>query len=190
MTPLLESRHNPDIASVWSWLEFQKELIDDGLSSVLRMFSATRGHVVPVTRPYESQFIDFTRQQVKEFFEEQRSQMELAAMLELLATTEAVLRIDFRNRVKKRRKDPLSRRYREIHRDRSSMNERPRIRLSEDVLEALSEEEGVNVSAFRGALKLRNWLAHGRWWPPKLGFIYTPELVFDISKTLIDSIPV
>ena len=49
-------------------------------------------------------------------------------------------------------------------------------------------EEGINVSDFRGALKLRNWLAHGRDGTPKLGHNYTPEEVFDICSVLIRSL--
>jgi hypothetical protein len=45
------------------------------------------------------------------------------------------------------------------------------------------------IGAFRGALRLRHWLAHGRHWHPKLGRGYAPADVFDISRGLIDSIP-
>jgi len=45
------------------------------------------------------------------------------------------------------------------------------------------------VSAFRGVLKLRHWLAHGRHWHPKLGRGYTPNDVFDISQALIYAVP-
>jgi hypothetical protein len=51
------------------------------------------------------------------------------------------------------------------------------------------KKAGVAVGDFRGALKLRHWLAHGRWWQPKLGRNYTPQIVFDVSRVLIESIP-
>jgi hypothetical protein len=39
---------------------------------------------------------------------------------------------------------------------------------------------------FKGALKLRNWLAHGRYWTPKLGRkSYSPGDVFDICEQLL-----
>jgi hypothetical protein len=60
--------------------------------------------------------------------------------------------------------------------------------LVDDILGAL-KEAGVGVGGFRGTLKLRDWLAHGRHWHPKLGRGYTPEDVLDIARELIDSIP-
>ena len=107
-------------------------------------------------------------------------------MFDVLAATEAILRIEFAARVAARRKDTLSRRYRQIHRERAA-----RVRLEEDILAAL-KEEGVPASAvsgFRSALKLRHWLAHGKYWHPKLGRAYTFEHVFYISRTLVESIP-
>lgn len=107
-------------------------------------------------------------------------------MLELLTTTEAVLRIEVKTRVAKRQRDLLSRRFRELNRRRGD-----KIRLDEDILAAMKEEgmAGGVISNFRGALRLRDWLAHGRHWNPKLGRVYTPNLVFDISRALIDAIP-
>ena len=129
-----------------------------------------------------SRFAGLTRSEVAEFFDEQKDQLNLVTMLEFLSTAEAILRLDFETRVAARKKDSLSRRYRQIESDRD------KVRLDEDLLDAMAEE-GVNVSDFRGALRLRHWLAHGRYWAPKLGQSYTPQVVFDISKSLIDSIP-
>ena len=107
-------------------------------------------------------------------------------MFELLATAEAILRIDFDRRTTMKWKDPLSRRFRQIRAERSE-----RVRLDEDILEALGSEiqPASVVSEFKGALRLRHWLAHGRHWHPKLGHDYGPNDVFDISQKLIDALP-
>jgi hypothetical protein len=120
--------------------------------------------------------------EIESFFESQTTQLELITMLELLATTEAVLRIDFGNRVKLRKKDRLSRRFRRLKKERGH-----RVKLDEDILETL-KGEGIAVADFRATLRLRHWLAHGRHWHPKLGRSYTPELVYDVARALIDSI--
>ena len=107
-------------------------------------------------------------------------------MFELLAITEAILRIEFKARVEARKKDGLSRRFRKIQKASGD-----KVRLDEDILSAMKAEvmPANLVAAFRGALKLRHWLAHGRHWHPKLDRGYAPSDVFDISRTLIDSIP-
>ena len=107
-------------------------------------------------------------------------------MFELLATSEAILRNDFKARVGARKKDGISRRFRELYKSHGE-----RIRLDEDILTAMKGggPEEKAVAAFRGVLKLRHWIAHGRHWRPKLGSGYTPNDVFDICQDLIDSIP-
>jgi hypothetical protein len=132
------------------------------------------------------QFLGWTRQEVEEFFDWQRDQLELLTMFQILATTEAILRIDFSTRVAARKKDPLSKRFRNLHQKRAS-----KIRLDEDILVAMQEVgvSGTVIGAFRSTLKLRHWLAHGRHWHPKLGRHYAPSDVFDISQDLIASVP-
>jgi hypothetical protein len=96
------------------------------------------------------------------------------------------LRIEVRTRATLRKKDSLSRCFRRLHKAKGD-----RIRLDEDILDTM-KQEGVSqsaIAAFRGALDLRHWLAHGRHWHPKLGRGYAPSDVFDISRALIDSIP-
>lgn len=178
----------PDIASVWRWFEFQRTLIAEELAKTIKALTSGSGDIANAVFPRLSRLAGRTRQEVEEFFGAQRAELEFLTMFELLASTEAVLRRDFWHRVRARKKDSLSRRYRAIHSERRNNGNKAPIRLREDILQAL-DEEGVRVSDFRGALKLRNWLAHGRYWNPKLGYSYTPDLIFDTSENLIDSVP-
>lgn len=123
-----------------------------------------------------------TVNEIEDFYEAQRDQLNLMVMLELLATTEAILRLDFEARITARKKDSLSRRFRAIRKKRAD-----RVRLDEDILDAM-KDEGIPVAGFKGILKLRHWLAHGRHWRPRLGRSYAPSDVFDISKALLESI--
>jgi hypothetical protein len=183
MTHLFETPEDPDINSVWQWFEFQLGLIHEEQGRKLRILAS--GAEIDVGPPgaHESPFIGLGPREVEEFFDEQAGYLELLAMFELLATTEAILRIEFDARVKGRRKDSLSRRFRDAHKLRGE-----KIRLDDDILAAL-KEAGVEVGDFRGTLRLRDWLAHGRHWHPKLGRGYTPGDVLGIARELIDSIP-
>src|SRR5262249_46653377 len=130
--------------------------------------------------------IGFTLEEVKEFFDAQRSRLDLLVMFELLATTEAILRLDFINRVEARKKDPLSRHFRRLKKATGE-----KIRLDEDILQAFKDHVSASspIGNLRGVLRLRHWLAHGRHWHPKLGRIYTPGDVLDIAKPLVAAIP-
>lgn len=186
MTLPFEAYDDPDIDPVWTWFEFQLALIGESRASVLRDISSGSNTAEQARRPHEARLIGLTRGEAEEFFDGQRGQLELLTMFEILATTEAVLRIEVKTRVAARKRDPLSERFRRLHRAKGD-----RIRLDEDILAAM-KDEGVStgaIGAFRGALRLRHWLAHGRHWHPKLGRGYAPSDVFDISRALIDSIP-
>jgi hypothetical protein len=174
---------DPDIGEVWRWFEFQTVLTAEERARVLNLLAPrTR---FPTHSPHLARFKGQTRPEVNEFFEAQTGRLEFAAMLDLLATTEAYLRNDLRARVAGSKKGGLSNRYRIIRGTRAD-----KIRLDEDILESIEQEgapAGV-VSAVRGALKLRHWLAHGRYWHPRLGQSYAPSDVYDIASKLIDSL--
>ena len=173
---------DPDIDFVWEWFEYQAALLDDSRDEVLERVMS--GGSAP--RRHEARFVGLTRDEVEEYFDALRDQLELLTMFELLGTTEAIMRIDFRGRVAAEKEDGLSKRYRDLDKIRGK-----KIRLKEDLLGAMKSEvlEPKAISAFRGALNLRDWIAHGRQWQPRLGRRYTPNDVFDICRDLIDSIP-
>jgi hypothetical protein len=179
---VFDSENEPDLDSVWNWYEFQTELISDALIAVLRELPAS-ADLVHGSHTRFSRFVGLTRGEVRNAFDAQRSRLDRVTMFELLATSEAILRIECKTRAVARKKDGLSGNCRRIQRERQD-----KIRLDEDILAAM-EQEGIYVAAFRGTFKLRHWLAHGRYWSPKLGRGYTPQVVFDISKALILSIP-
>lgn len=186
MTHSFVPHDDPDIDFVWIWFEFQEALVGEERERVLRTLQPDSGTVVEARRAHETRFTGLIRREVEEFFDAQSAELELLTMFELLATTEAILRIDFEDRVTERKKDGLSRRFRRIHKAHGD-----KIRLDEDILAAM-KEEGVAaniIAAFRGTLRLRHWLAHGRHWHPKLGRGYVPGDVFDITRALIESIP-
>jgi hypothetical protein len=161
-----EAYDDPDIDPVWTWFEFRLALIGESRARVLRDIGSGSNTAEQAHRPHEAQLVGLTRREVEEFFDAQRGQLELLTMFEILATTGAVLRIEVKTRAVARKKDPLSRRFRKLHRAKGD-----RIRLDEDILAAMKEEGASTgaIAAFRGALRLRHWLAHGRHWHPKLG---------------------
>jgi hypothetical protein len=108
--------------------------------------------------------------------------------LSLIAATEAVIRVDFLRRVYQRKKDPLSRRFRQLYAAPKALDSR-RIRLR-DILEVWASEFPASIPAigdFLGALGYRDWLAHGRYWVPKLGRRYFPLIVQKIAEELLSA---
>jgi len=133
--------------------------------------------VVPVARPV---FLGMSLEDITEFFLE----LDYLVMLDLLSAAEATIRVDFWTRVQDREKDVLSRAFREIAKQQDE-----RVSLEEHILDAWVQhkpEVKASTGDFKGALKLRNWLAHGRYWTPKLARkSYSPLDVFDICEQVL-----
>lgn len=132
------------------------------------------------------EFLAMTPEEVSASFDDQRDELDSLTMLGLLAAAEADLRVDYLTRVFERKKDDVSRAFRDLYKESAT-----RVRLDEDLLEIWLQHAPCKkeVGDFRGALKLRHWLAHGRYWPPKLGRSYDADDVFLLIRALFAVLP-
>ena len=67
-----------------------------------------------------------------------------------------------------------------------------RASLEDEILEAWRDHaDGARqvVSELRGAFKYRHWLAHGRYWVPKLGRKFDYHGIHLLAQTVFDSFP-
>jgi hypothetical protein len=103
--------------------------------------------------------------------------------LGVLSAVEAILRNDYSKRVKNRLKDRVSMAFREIFKEKEY-----RIRLEDELLDVWEVAGGVNKQKLRelkGAYKLRHWLAHGKYWEPKLGRNYDFATIYQIADSVM-----
>jgi hypothetical protein len=176
------SKQERSLDEVWNWYTFQRALIGEEKA---RVFDAlNRGKELTTDR-----YIGKAPEEIDELFAFQAAELEQLAMLDLLTCTEAALRVDFNVRVMTKKRDTVSRAFRAAYAKRK--RKITKILLEEDILDVL-KKQGANralkraLAEFKGALKLRHWLAHGRFWNPKLGRTdYTAMEVFDICKDLL-----
>lgn len=113
------------------------------------------------------------------------AELELSQCLTVLAAIEAMFRIDFERRCKLKKSRPLVREFRELKKRQNA-----RISLKDDILsawEASGQLAGSLVNKLRGALQLRHWLAHGRYWTAKVGQQYTLEYLVDLADAFAKS---
>jgi hypothetical protein len=129
---------------------------------------------------------------------------ELAARLEetdlrsaffILASLEADFRVDYEYRCEKKIKDDLSRAFRTIYQSRRRNAKVGRnASLDEDIFETWKEEKQAPVprliGELRGAFKFRHWLAHGRYWEPKLGRRkYDFNFIYSLADDVLSAFP-
>ncbi len=175
------SEQEQDLPEVWEWYGFQDALVGEEKSRVLSAWSGGTALSAP-------RYFGLTRDELDDWFDAQRMELDKLTMLGLIAATEAALRVDFIVRVVERSKDAVSRRFRQLSR------RWPDIALEESILDVwrdTTDNAPIKnaVAEFKGVLKLRHWLAHGRYWKPRLGREnYDPIEVFAICDELLKAI--
>lgn len=110
----------------------------------------------------DPRFLNCSLPEFNDFLSSRIEETDLRSSLAILASLEAVVRIDYQLRVKQRYKDPLSREFRDIYKIRKE-----RVRFDEDLLEPWIRHYPLFkklIQVLRGALHFRHWLAHGRYW--------------------------
>jgi hypothetical protein len=107
-----------------------------------------------------------TQQEVQTSYRKESSEFEHSTCLTVLAALEARFRIDYLARSENKLKDALSQSLRKLyakHRNKLGF---------EDLLNAWKRHSPAlsdHISQLKTALIYRHWLAHGRYWEPKLG---------------------
>lgn len=152
-----------------------------GTFSVLK----TTAKQSPGTIDQRSPFYLMTFAEVETAVEEMVAELNQHVVLSLSASAEATIRRDFLDRVKRRGKDSVSKKFRDL--DRKANRRRGGVRL-EDILDVW--KGGVSdrsmVSAVANLKKLflyRHWLAHGRYWVENKSGLNNPD-VYEVWKIL------
>lgn len=166
----------PDLAEVLAWYETQLLLLNNEDRRIDKLLRSD-----PDLIPRE--YFGLTFQEVRDQFDASRKHLLYAGLLHLLTTTEALLRLRFQALATHDRSQKISRDFRRIKRNRGN-----KIRLDEDILEtwrSLYPDLVRPIGQFRGVIPLRDWLAHGRHWNPKMSRpSYTIQDVFEIADEM------
>lgn len=102
----------------------------------------------------------------------------------VMAAIEAALRTDYLTRAYERKKDALSRAFRDINKTKGH-----KASLEKDILAAWRQHGALSnnvYSALLKAFKHRHWLAHGRYWVPKHLRQYDYFTVSGIAQELFE----
>lgn len=135
----------------------------------------------------DQHYIGLTKNELIESFDLHLAELEKNISFNILSTIEASFRIDYIIRATKKYKDDLSREFRELHKSKGE-----NVSLENEIL-TIWKSEYPNfksiISDFIGALKYRHWLAHGRYWIPKLGRKYDISTISTISDSVYVNLP-
>lgn len=179
------SGKNLDIDYIWTWYEISKKSIMEFKESMINC--ALNNRDVP------DYFAGMTLNEIDEFFDNHLNELDYLVSFNLLSAAEASIKIDFLRRVWNRDKDAVSKKFRVLHKSLHK-SKGIRAKLDEHILKIWDSQSyrigGLKkiIGEFRGALNFRNWLAHGRFWFPKLGRKYDAETVFSIIQAVLSGL--
>jgi len=126
-----------------------------------------------------ARFFDSTPQELVVELRRRLEETDFRSILVTLAALEASFRIDYQSRCRERLKDDLSRALRAIYKEKEI-----HVSLDQDIFEAwkdhFPESKGM-IGELRAAFRLRHWLAHGRYWEPRIGRNFDFDSVFDLA---------
>jgi hypothetical protein len=127
-------------------------------------------YTAPSISTRDQKFIGYSAEEVQQEQNLRLDELDKNSVFSLLAAIEASFRIDFYLRCYGRKKDDISRFFRSIY-----LQKGDKISLEEDILESWKSHLPTaksSLSDLKGAFRYRHWLAHGRYWTPKLGQKY------------------
>ncbi|MGA3082608.1 MAG: hypothetical protein ABSD44_14745 [Terracidiphilus sp.] len=145
-------------------------------------------HYLSVVSPKSlSQFDAYSRPRLDVGLADYIQETDLRSSLELLTKIEAAFQLDYQFRCRKRLKDDLSWAFRALYK-----RDQRYVSLEKDILDAWSchaSEAHQIIGELRSAFKFRHWLAHGRYWTPKLGRKYDFQLLYILALTVFENLP-
>jgi len=127
------------------------------------------------------------REALRELLLDRIEETEIRSTFAVLAAVEAALRVDYLLRATRKRKDDLSRAFRELYGRRQE-----RARFDEDLLDLWARhhpELKRYIGELRAALKYRHWLAHGRYWQRPTSGRFDFVSIYGLAELLLADFP-
>lgn len=152
----------------------------------LRLYFSQKNRLINPN--FEKRFLDYNTAEIVAELSSRIDELGRSTSLSLLAALEAMFRMDYKERVEKRKKDSLSKALKVIHQTKGL-----RASLEEDIFNAWLENTTVKlklIQDLKGAYKYRHWLAHGRHWTPKMGRPdYDYSEIYQLAENILNNFP-
>lgn len=143
--------------------------------------------------PVASRFVGMTEDDIDNRYKARRRGLDRLTLLNLVASAEGSLKLDYFRRVKKKLKDPLSRAYRKWHKG-LSLKKKQRPDFDEPgILDELKKTKLIDnqlIGRFRECLQARHWVGHGRYWDkPTAVDMLDPDDAYERADALLNAMP-
>jgi hypothetical protein len=149
--------------------------------------SALRTYCSSLSPYFPVRFFGYSGSALRTELDHRLEETDLRSALAVLARLEAAFRTDYQQRCLRRRKDNISRAFRNLYRDRKLQ-----VSLETEIFEVWRTHSPTSpgiISELRGAFKFRHWLAHGRYRTPKLGRRYDYNDIYTLANITLGHFP-
>jgi hypothetical protein len=172
------SGNEKKIDQIWLWYDDQKEALQDYRNKVVE-------ELYSEVSLKHAKFLNYTVEEINEYFDNSKLHLEELVTFELISSTEASLKMDYLRRSYNKDKSSIGRKFRDIYKLKTE-----RVSLEKDIIETWKAQLLYKnpFHDFLGLLNFRNWIAHGRYWNPRLGRQYTPEIAYSIAEDISEII--
>jgi hypothetical protein len=137
---------------------------------------------------FDRRFLGSSQDEVNKERLEREEETDLRSCFAVLSALEAAFRIDYlqRRQGKRGKKNEVSRAFRQ-----SPQGRHGRVRLDDilEVWQVVYPNWKCVASELRSAFKFRHWLAHGRYWKPKLGRRYDFQYLYPLAVEVLEEWP-
>jgi hypothetical protein len=138
---------------------------------------------------YVARFFGYTPQQIRDELEIRLGELELNSVFSILSAVEAAFQIDYHQRCQQKKKDPLSRAFRDINKTCSGRPDFDR-HILDTWKQHMPNPWPRMLGDLRGAYStVRHWIAHGRYWIAKPGRKYDFVTTYNIASAVLVSFP-
>lgn len=151
------------------------------VESALRLFFS------PASPSYNVRFPGSKPSDIKIELDRRLSELDRSTTMSILTAVEAAFRIDYIQRCDQKKKDAVSQSFWELY-----QKQKTRVSLEDDIFEVWKNNttgSGKLIADLRGAFKFRHWMAHGRYWTPKLGKKYDFLSVYPLALQAVSNFP-
>jgi len=114
---------------------------------------------------FRERFIGYTKEDLLNELEISLAETEMLSVFSVLAAVEAAFRVDFLYRCKSKKRDKVSKHFRNTYR---TNGEKVRLEDILDVWQEYSAGSKAIISDVKGLFLYRHWLAHGRYYVARL----------------------
>jgi len=152
--------------------------------------SSLRLYFTKANPNFVARFADYVPAEVQKELGDRIDETDLRSALAIMSRIEAIFRVDYRQRCKKKLPDDVSIAFRRLRKAYGASDWQ--VPLEGKIFETWRTVHPVTsrlIGELKGAFRFRHWLAHGRYFQPKLGRKYDYQYLYLLAIAVLEQLP-